>query len=48
MTSTQTNYDEQVRVLQERFPQASSEKLMRHLRRYDGDADKVWYPIFLL
>ena len=41
MTSNQPTYDEQVRTLQEHFPQASKEKLTRLLQRHGGDVDQV-------
>ena len=40
-TNNEQQYDEQVRVLQERFPQAPQEKLTRLLRRFHGDVDQV-------
>jgi hypothetical protein len=41
MASSQEQYDEQMRVLQERFPQESTNKLQRLLQRYNGDVDQV-------
>ena len=40
-SNNQQQYDEQLRVLQERFPQAPQEKLTRLLRRSNGDVDEV-------
>lgn len=40
-TSNEQQYDEQVRVLQERFPEEPNEKLVRLLRRFHGDVDQV-------
>ncbi|CAF2867991.1 unnamed protein product [Rotaria sp. Silwood2] len=41
MTTNQQEYDEQLCVLQERFPQESKDKLMRLLQRHNGDIDQV-------
>ena len=41
MTSNQQTYDEQVRVLQERFPRASTKQLTRLLQKHAGDVDQV-------
>lgn len=40
-TNNEQQYAEQLRVLQERFPQAPNEKLIRLLKRFSGDADQV-------
>ena len=40
-TNNEQQYAEQLRVLQERFPQATNEKLMYLLKRFNGDADQV-------
>ena len=40
-TTNEQQYGEQLRVLQERFPQASQEKLIRLLQRCYGDVDQV-------
>ena len=45
-TSNQQQFDEQVRVLQERFPQAPQRKLILLLRRSNGDVDQVRFSIF--
>jgi hypothetical protein len=39
--STNQQYDEQLRVLQESFPQAPQGKLIRLLQRFSGDVDQV-------
>ncbi|CAF3050851.1 unnamed protein product [Rotaria socialis] len=41
MASNQQTYDEQVRVLQERFPRASTKHLTRLLQKHAGDIDQV-------
>ncbi|CAF3735908.1 unnamed protein product [Rotaria socialis] len=41
MASNQQTYDEQVRVLQERFPHASTNHLIRLLQKHAGDIDQV-------
>ncbi|CAF3661644.1 unnamed protein product [Rotaria socialis] len=40
MASNQQTYDEQVRVLQERFPHASTNHLIRLLQKHAGDIDQ--------
>lgn len=40
-TNNDQQYSEQLRVLQERFPQATTEKLTYLLKRFNGDADQV-------
>ncbi len=40
-TSNEQQYEEQLHVLEERFPQASKEKLIYLLRRFNGDVDQV-------
>ncbi|CAF2397742.1 unnamed protein product [Rotaria sp. Silwood2] len=41
MTTNQQEYAEQLRVLQERFPQEPNDKLVRLLQRHGGDVDQV-------
>lgn len=41
MATNQTQYDDQLHVLQESFPQAPTKKLVILLRRHDGNVDKV-------
>jgi len=41
MATNEQQYDQQLRVLLERFPQASADKLIRLLRRHGGDVDQV-------
>jgi hypothetical protein len=41
MSTNEQQYDEQLRVLQQSFPQESVEKLTRLLRRFHGDVDQV-------
>lgn len=40
-TTNEQQYDEQVRVLQERFPQAPNGRLVLLLKRFHGDVDQV-------
>jgi hypothetical protein len=49
MTATNTNvqqYDEQLHVLQETFPQAPERKLVLLLRRHDGNVEQVRFLYF--
>ncbi len=49
MAATNTNaqqYDEQLHVLQESFPQAPQRKLVILLRRHDGNVDQVRFSYF--
>ena len=41
MSTDEQQYDAHVAVLQERFPQQPKEKLLRLLRRSNGDVDQV-------
>ncbi|CAF1204306.1 unnamed protein product [Rotaria sordida] len=41
MTTNQQEYDEQLHVLQEHFPQESKNKLIHLLQRHNGDIDQV-------
>ncbi|CAF3685847.1 unnamed protein product [Rotaria sp. Silwood1] len=41
MATNQQEYDEQLRVLQEHFPQESKNRLIRLLQRHNGDVDQV-------
>lgn len=41
MSTSEAQYNEQVRVLKERFPQADDKKLNRLLQRHDGNVEKV-------
>jgi hypothetical protein len=41
MASNQQQYDEQLRFLQECYPQESKHNLLRLLRKYDSDVDQV-------
>ena len=42
-TNEQQQHDEQLHILQERFPQAPTGKLIRLLRRHDGNIDQVQF-----
>ncbi len=46
MATNEQQYNEQLRVLQESFPQASKEKLILLLRRRGGDVDQVRFLNF--
>jgi hypothetical protein len=46
MSTNEQQYDEQLRVLQERFPQAPNGKLIRLLQRHGGDVDQVRNKIY--
>ncbi|CAF4533197.1 unnamed protein product, partial [Rotaria magnacalcarata] len=46
MTSNQQTYDEQVRILQERFPRASTNRLTHLLQKHAGDIDQVRARLF--
>jgi hypothetical protein len=41
MASNQQQYAEQLQLLQERFPEESTHKLLRLLERYNGDVHQV-------
>ncbi len=44
----QQQYDEQLQIIKESFPQAHKGKLILLLRRHDGDVDKVCFEIYIL
>lgn len=41
MTSLKQEYDEQLQVLERKYPQESKEKLRYLLQRFDGDVEQV-------
>jgi len=41
MASNQQQHDEQLRFLQDCYPQESKHKLLHLLRKYDGDVNQV-------
>ncbi|CAF1324818.1 unnamed protein product [Adineta steineri] len=41
MASNQQQYNEQLQLLQQRFPEESNHKFLRLLHKYDGDVDQV-------
>ncbi|CAF4090404.1 unnamed protein product, partial [Rotaria sp. Silwood1] len=41
MATNQQEYDEQLPVLQERFPQESKDKIIRLLQRHNGNVDQI-------
>jgi hypothetical protein len=43
----QQQQDEQLRFLQDCYPQDSKHYLLRLLRKYDGDVDQVYFLKFL-
>jgi hypothetical protein len=43
MASNQHQHDEQLRFLQDCYPQDSKHYLLRLLRKYDGDVDQVYF-----
>jgi hypothetical protein len=45
-TTNDQQYAEQLNVLQAAFPQAPTEKLIRLLRRFNGDAEQVRYLFY--
>jgi len=46
-TQQQQQQDEQLRFLQDCYPQDSKHYLLRLLRKYDGDVDQVYFLKFL-
>ncbi len=41
MASNQQQYDEQLQLLQESYPEESKHKILRLLKKYNGDFDQV-------
>jgi hypothetical protein len=41
MASNQQQYDEQLQLLQELYPEESKHKILRLLKKYNGDFDQV-------
>jgi len=47
MASNQQQYDEQLKLLQELYPEESKHKILRLLKTHDGDFDQVSFLLNL-